>query len=210
MSAFLSATVPQIQTHEGMEDFLTIRTLSSSFSIAPEAKAFVSAVAWSTSSGWRVLIQCENESGSSSILHSRIFANSGSNETESLLTSHFQLADNKPELREKMWHIASLLQNGLKELGYDIGDTRSPITPVYVPAGDVETGMAMLRMLREDYGVFVSGVMYPVVPIGVALFRMIPTASHTEEDVSRTLEAYKQMRDRMKLDLSQKPSKLNR
>ena len=109
-----------------------------------------------------------------------------------------------------MWHIAGLLQNGLQELGYDIGDTQSPITPVYVPAGDVETGMSMLKMLREDYGVFVSGVTYPVVPLGVALFRMIPTASHTEEDVARTLEAYKHLRDRMKLNLSQKPSRLNR
>jgi glycine C-acetyltransferase len=126
------------------------------------------------------------------------------------LSASLDVVTSKPELREKMWHIAGLLQNGLKELGYDIGDTCSPITPVYVPAGDVETGMAMLRMLREDYGVFVSGVMYPVVPLGVALFRMIPTASHTEEDVSKTLEAYKQMRDRMKLDLSLKPSRLNR
>jgi len=126
------------------------------------------------------------------------------------LSTSLDIVAGKPELREKMWHIAGLLQNGLQELGYDIGDTRSPITPVYVPAGDVETGMSMLKMLREDYGVFVSGVTYPVVPLGVALFRMIPTASHTEEDVVRTLEAYKHLRDRMKLDLSQKPSRLNR
>jgi glycine C-acetyltransferase len=65
-------------------------------------------------------------------------------------------------------------------------------------------------MLREEYGVFVSGVVYPVVPRGVALFRMIPTASHTEEDVARTLDAFKNLRDRMKLDLSLKPSEMNR
>jgi glycine C-acetyltransferase len=70
--------------------------------------------------------------------------------------------------------------------------------------------MAMIKMLREEYGVFVSGVMYPVVPKGVALFRMIPTASHTEEDIAKTLDAYKQMRDKLKLDLSQKPSQMNR
>jgi glycine C-acetyltransferase len=116
----------------------------------------------------------------------------------------------RPELREKMWHIARQLQNGLVELGYDIGDTQSPVTPVYVPAGDVETGMAMVRILREDYGIFVSGVTYPVVPLGIALFRMIPTASHTEEDVAKTLDAFKNLRDRMKLDLSQKPSQMNR
>jgi glycine C-acetyltransferase len=126
------------------------------------------------------------------------------------VSASLEIVFKRPELREKTWYIARLLQNGLVELGYDIGDTRSPITPVYVPAGDVETGMAMVRMLRDDYGIFVSGVMYPVVPRGVALFRMIPTASHTEEDVAKTLDAYKNLRDRMKLDLSQKPSQRKR
>jgi glycine C-acetyltransferase len=127
-----------------------------------------------------------------------------------VLSGSLDIIIKRPELREKMWHIARQLQNGLLEMGYDIGDTQSPITPVYVPAGDVETGLAMIRMLREDYGIFVSGVMYPVVPRGVALFRMIPTASHTDEDVAVTLNAYKNLRDRMKLDLSQKPSQRNR
>ena len=127
-----------------------------------------------------------------------------------VLSATLDIIINQPELRDKMWHIARQLQSGLLELGYDIGDTQSPITPVYVPAGDVETGMAMLRTLREDYGVFVSGVMYPVVPPGIALFRMIPTASHTDEDVAKTLNAFKNLRDRLKLDLSQKPSQMNR
>jgi len=127
-----------------------------------------------------------------------------------VLSGSLDVIIKRPELRDKMWRIARQLQNGLLELGYDIGDTQSPITPVYVPAGDVETGLAMIRMLREDYGIFVSGVMYPVVPRGVALFRMIPTASHTDEDVAVTLNAYKNLRDRMKLDLSQKPSQRNR
>ncbi|MEJ2739550.1 MAG: pyridoxal phosphate-dependent aminotransferase family protein [Dehalococcoidia bacterium] len=127
-----------------------------------------------------------------------------------VLSATLDVIIKRPDLREKMWHNTRLIQNGLVELGYDIGDTKSPITPVYVPAGDTETGMAMIRMLREEYGIFVSGVMYPVVPKGVALFRMIPTASHTEEDIAKTLNAYKQMRDRLKLDLSQKPSQMNR
>ncbi|MBA7704474.1 putative pyridoxal phosphate-dependent acyltransferase [subsurface metagenome] len=116
----------------------------------------------------------------------------------------------KPELRERTWHIARKLQNGLVELGYDIGDTQSPITPVYVPAGSLEICMSMIRMLREEFGVFVSGVLYPVVPRGVLLFRMIPTAAHSEEDVEVTLNAFKHLRDNLKLDLSQKPSKANR
>ena len=116
----------------------------------------------------------------------------------------------QPELRQKMWSIAKRLQNGLVELDYDIGDTASPVTPVYVPAGSEETAMAMIKMLREEYGVFVSGVTYPVVPRGVVLFRLIPTAAHSEEDVDVTLEAFKKLRDRMGLDLSQKPSQMNR
>lgn len=126
------------------------------------------------------------------------------------ISASLDLILNRPEMRERMWHVAGLLQNGLQELGYDIGDTMSPITPVYVPAGDFETGMAMVRMLRDEYGVFVSGVVYPVVPRGVILFRMIPTAAHSEEDVRITLDAFKQLRDRMKLDLSARPSQRNR
>jgi len=107
----------------------------------------------------------------------------------------------RPHLRARLWEITKMLQQGLVKLGYEIGDTKSPITPVYVPAGSEETAMKMIRMLREEYGVFVSGVTYPVVPRGIVLFRMIPTASHTEEDVDRTLHAFKELRDRMGIDL---------
>jgi len=120
------------------------------------------------------------------------------------------LIENHSGLRQRMWQVARRLQQGLKDLGFDIGDTESPITPVYVPAGSQETGTAMIKMLREDYGVFVSGVAYPVVPREVLLFRMIPTASHSDEDVDITVEAFKKMRDRLNLDLSQKPSSRNR
>jgi glycine C-acetyltransferase len=121
-----------------------------------------------------------------------------------------ELIQSEPEHRERMWQVARRLQDGLVQMGFDIGDTASPITPVYVPAGSEQTAMAMIRMLREDYGVFVSGVTYPVVPLGVVMFRMIPTASHSDEDVERTLKAFANLRDRMNLDLSQKPSGRNR
>jgi len=121
-----------------------------------------------------------------------------------------EVLQRRPELRERMWAVAAKLQKGLSELGFDIGDTESPITPVYVPAGNIQMGMQMIAMLRDDYGIFVSGVAYPVVPPGVMLFRMIPTASHTDEDVDRTVEGFKHMRDRMKLDLSKKPSLVNK
>ena len=107
-----------------------------------------------------------------------------------------------PEYREQMWHIARLLQDGLRELGFDLGDTASPITPVYVPTGKEETGMAIMKTLRDQFGIFCSGVTYPVTPPGVHLYRMIPTAAHTEEDVAVTLEAFKAIRDSFRLDLA--------
>jgi glycine C-acetyltransferase len=107
-----------------------------------------------------------------------------------------------PEYRERMWHIARLLQDGLRELGFDLGDTASPITPVYVPTDEEETGMAILQTLRDRFGIFCSGVTYPVTPRGVHLYRMIPTAAHTEEDVAVTLEAFKAIRDSFGLDLA--------
>jgi len=115
-----------------------------------------------------------------------------------------------PAPRARMWQITRLLQEGLQRLGYDIGETESPITPVYVPSGDEKSAMGMISMLREEYGVFVSGVTFPVVPPGVVLFRMIPTAAHSEEDVEKTITAFKAMRDKLKLDLSRKPSLINR
>jgi glycine C-acetyltransferase len=126
------------------------------------------------------------------------------------IAKSLEVLQRRPELRERMWSVARALQKGLTELGFDTGDTASPITPVYVPAGSLDVAQTMIRMLREDYGIFVSGVTYPVVPMGVVLFRMIPTASHTDEDVERTIEAFKNMRDRLKLDLSQKPSQENK
>lgn len=125
------------------------------------------------------------------------------------LSATLDVIQRHPELRERVWALARKLQGGLAELGYDVGDTKTPITPVYVPAGDERTAMEMIRILREDYGVFVSGVTYPVVPLGVILFRMIPTASHSEEDIEVTLRAFRELRDRLKIDLSQKPSRLN-
>ncbi len=118
--------------------------------------------------------------------------------------------ERRPELRERMWAAARRLQAGLMDLGYDIGDTKSPITPVYVPAGDMPTAMTMVRTLREDHGIFVSGVTHPVVPPGVVMFRMIPTAGHTDADVDETLAAFRALRDGMRLDLTQKPSLRNR
>jgi glycine C-acetyltransferase len=108
--------------------------------------------------------------------------------------------EKRPELRKRMWEVALKLQRGLREIGFKLGDTASPVTPVYVP-GDMKVAMEIIAFLREKKGIFVSGVMYPVVPKGVILLRMIPTASHTDEQIERTFEAFKAMRDEFKLHL---------
>ncbi|TAE60747.1 MAG: aminotransferase class I/II-fold pyridoxal phosphate-dependent enzyme, partial [Bacteroidetes bacterium] len=92
-----------------------------------------------------------------------------------------------PELREKLWSNARMLQAGLKERGFDIGKTDSPVTPVYMKGG-VEEATAMVMDLRENYGVFASIVVYPVIPKGHIIYRLIPSAAHTEEDILQTLE----------------------
>ena len=110
--------------------------------------------------------------------------------------------------RDTMWARAYQLQDGLRALGYDLGQTQSPITPVYVPAGSYEMAMEMVRMLRSGelgdsgQGIFVSAVVYPVVPKGIVLFRLIPTAAHTEDHVEQTLLAFKDLRDKLGLQLT--------
>jgi glycine C-acetyltransferase len=113
---------------------------------------------------------------------------------EAIFTA-LDLVSTRPELKGQLWAIAKLLQDGFRQLGFSIGNTQSPLTPVYIEAGDEQVLTTMIRMLRDGYGVFVSGVTYPVVPRGIALFRLVPTADHTEEDVTITLDAFRRVRD---------------
>ena len=122
-------------------------------------------------------------------IRSQIFAKSlpmplvlGNLKRLELLRSH-------PELKEKLWENALKLQNGLKEKGFDIGKTDSVVTPVYMKGG-VEEATAMVMDLRENYGIFCSIVVYPVIPKGHIIYRLIPTASHTDEDIQLTLNAF--------------------
>ena len=117
-----------------------------------------------------------------------------------VVSATLDMIQNRPELRKRLWEVAKKLQNGLRELGFKLGDTQSPITPVYVP-GEPEIAMEIIAYLREKKGVFVSGVMYPVVPKGIILLRMIPTAAHTDEQIQTTINAFKDLRDDYKLDL---------
>jgi glycine C-acetyltransferase len=101
-----------------------------------------------------------------------------------------------PELKENLWKIVVALQSGLKERGFNIGNTQSCVTPVYLQ-GSVPEAMALVRDLREKHGIFCSIVVYPVVPKRVILLRMIPTATHTLEDVEETLIAFSEIRERL-------------
>lgn len=101
-----------------------------------------------------------------------------------------------PELKDKLWENVNALQNGLKERGFNIGDTNTCVTPVYLE-GSIPEAMVMVNDLRENYSIFLSIVVYPVIPKGIILLRMIPTATHTMEDINETLKAYEGIREKL-------------
>ena len=107
-----------------------------------------------------------------------------------------ELLQTRPELRQKLWHIVGLLQNGLRERGFNLGNTTSPVTPVIL-SGTVEQSTNLVLDLRENYDIFCSVVVYPVVPKDVILLRLIPTAIHSEADVAHTLNAFTDVKDKL-------------
>ena len=102
----------------------------------------------------------------------------------------------RTEFKAKLWENVNALQNGLKEKGFDIGTTQSCVTPVYLK-GSIPEAMALVKDLRENYGIFCSIVVYPVIPKGLILLRLIPTATHTLEDVEITLDAFAGIREKL-------------
>jgi glycine C-acetyltransferase len=100
-----------------------------------------------------------------------------------------EMLKNMPELRTNLWKVVNALQSGLKEAGFDLGVTESPVTPVYMRGGIIEATNLILD-LRENYNIFCSMVIYPVVPKGDILLRLIPTAMHNLDDVKETIEAF--------------------
>jgi glycine C-acetyltransferase len=108
-----------------------------------------------------------------------------------------ELIQTKPELKNGLWNIANHLQSGLKKAGFNLGNTESAVTPVYLTGGVGEATNLTLD-LRENYGIFCSIVTYPVVPKGVILLRLIPTAVHTLEDVEYTIESFSAIKDKLK------------
>lgn len=107
-----------------------------------------------------------------------------------------EMLKSMPELRERLWSVVNALQSGLKEAGFDLGKTESPVTPVYMRGGIIEATNLILD-LRENYNIFCSMVIYPVVPKGDILLRLIPTAMHTLDDVKETIEAFTTCRSKL-------------
>ena len=107
-----------------------------------------------------------------------------------------ELLRTRPELRNQLWTIVNALQTGLREKGFDIGKTNSPVTPIFMK-GQVPEATNVILDLRENYNVFCSVVVYPVVPKDVIMFRLIPTAVHTLEDVKYTLDAFSEVKEKL-------------
>ena len=112
----------------------------------------------------------------------------------------------QPKLKAKLWENVNALQKGLKDNGFDIGKTQSCVTPVYLK-GSIPEAMALVQDLRENFGIFCSIVVYPVIPKGLILLRLIPTSSHTMEDIEITLDAFAQIRSKLEQGVYQMAAK---
>lgn len=108
-----------------------------------------------------------------------------------------ELMRNQPELKENLWKITNALQSGLKAAGFEIGPTDSCVTPVYMN-GSIPESTNLIYDLRENYNIFCSMVVYPVVPKGMIILRLIPTAVHTMEDVNYTIECFSKIVGKLK------------
>ena len=107
-----------------------------------------------------------------------------------------EMLQTMPELRTSLWEVVNALQAGLKDAGFDIGVTESPVTPVHMHGGVVEATNLILD-LRENYSIFCSIIIYPVIPKGDILLRLIPTSMHNLEDVKETIAAFTICRDKL-------------
>jgi glycine C-acetyltransferase len=115
-----------------------------------------------------------------------------------------EIINQHPEYREKLWELSTYLQKSLQAEGLNTGVTESPITPVFFP-GDVNQGTNVVVDLRENYGIFCSIVVYPVVPKGQIMLRIIPTAVHTMEHANRTIEVFREVKKKLDEGVYNKP-----
>ena len=112
------------------------------------------------------------------------------------MLKRMEMVKTMPELREKLWSNVKKLQSGLQERGFDIGHTNSPVTPIYMK-GELPEATQMVVDLRENYHIFCSIVVYPVIPKGDIIYRIIPTASHSDEDIALTLTAFEETKKKL-------------
>ena len=113
------------------------------------------------------------------------------------LRKRLELLRTKPELKDNLWKIVNALQTGLKAKGFNIGRTQSPVTPVILSGTESEAAQ-MIIDLRENYSIFCSIVVYPVVPKDIMMLRIIPTAEHTLDDVAKTINAFEEIAIKLK------------
>mgnify|MGYP001173480600 FL=1 len=129
-------------------------------------------------------------------MRSQVFAKSLQMQLVEGILKRLDMLRTRPEFKQKLWDNVNKLQSGLKDRGFDIGTTQSCVTPVYLK-GSVPEAMALVKDLRENYRIFCSIVVYPVIPKGLILLRLIPTASHNFDDIEETLDAFSSIRDRL-------------
>jgi len=107
-----------------------------------------------------------------------------------------ELLRTRPEMKKKLWENVTMLQNGLKERGFNLGESNSCVTPVYL-SGSPNEAMNLMEDLRANFGIFCSAVIYPVIPKGQLLLRLIPTSAHTKEDIEITLDAFSAISEKL-------------
>jgi glycine C-acetyltransferase len=129
-------------------------------------------------------------------LRSQIFAKSLPMAMTIGAIRRLEMIRDNPEKREKLWAITRALQSGLREAGFDLGRTESPVTPVFLK-GSLEQTTQIISDLRKNYGIFTSVVIYPVVPRGVIMLRIIPTAVHTMDDVNYTIQSFREVKRKL-------------
>jgi len=130
-------------------------------------------------------------------IRSQIFAKSMPMNLVVGARKRLELLKARPEMKQKLWDNVTMLQKGLRERGFNLGETNSCVTPVYL-SGSPNEAMNLMKDLRENYNVFCSAVIYPVIPKGQLLLRLIPTSSHTEEDIKITLDAFSAIADKLR------------
>jgi glycine C-acetyltransferase len=129
-------------------------------------------------------------------MRSQVFAKSLQMQLVEGVLKRLEIIKTRPEIKQKLWENVNNLQSGLKSRGFDIGTTQSCVTPVYLK-GSVPEAMCLVKDLRENYKIFCSIVVYPVIPKGLILLRLIPTASHNINDINETLDAFSAIRDKL-------------